>query len=60
MTAVAGELQSFASLSEKIDDVDNALGARVHALEKEHTKYQVIGAISLTLLLALTIKWIAG
>ena len=60
VTAVAGELQSFASLSKKIDDVDKALGDRVHALEKEQTKYHVIGAVSLTLLLALTIKWIAG
>ena len=37
MTAVAGELQSFASLSKKITNVDSALAGRVHALEKEQT-----------------------
>ena len=60
VTAIAGELQSFASVSKKIVDVDKALGDRVHALEREQTKYHVIGAVSLTLLIALTIKWIAG
>ena len=60
VTAIAGELQSFASVSKKIVDVDKALGDRVHALEREQTKYHVIGAASLTLLIALTIKWIAG
>ena len=43
VTAVAGELLSFASLSKKINDVDNALGERVHVLEKEQTYYRVIG-----------------
>lgn len=60
VTAIAGELQSFASLSKKIENVDRALGHRVHALEKDQIKYHVIGAVSLTLLLALTVKWIAG
>ena len=60
VTAIAGELQSFASVSKKIDDIDKALGDRVHALEKEQTKFHVIGAVSLTLLIALTVKWIAG
>ena len=60
VTAIAGELQSFASLSKKIENVDKALGDRVHALEKDQIKYHVIGAVSLTLLLALTVKWIAG
>ena len=60
VTAIAGELQSFASLSKKIEHVDKVLGDRVHALERDQIKYHVIGAISLTLLLALTVKWIAG
>ena len=58
VTAVAGELQSFASLSKKIKDVDKALGDRVHAIEKEQTKTRVIGAVGLTLLLALTANWL--
>ena len=60
VTAISGKLQSFASLSKKIDDIDKALSDRVHALEKDQIKYHVIGAVSLTLLLALTVKWIAG
>ena len=60
VTAISGKLQSFASLSKRIDDIDKALGNRVHALEKDQIKYYVIGAVSLTLLLALTANWIAG
>jgi dCTP deaminase len=57
VTAVAGELQSFASLSKKIKDVDKALGDRIHAVEKEQTYYRVIGAIALALVIALTVNW---
>jgi dCTP deaminase len=35
ITAVSGELQSFAGLSKKIKDVDTALGDRVHSVERE-------------------------
>ncbi|MDE0212316.1 MAG: hypothetical protein OXJ64_20845, partial [Boseongicola sp.] len=41
VTAVAGELQSFASLSKKIENVDGALGDRVHALEKDQIKWEL-------------------
>ena len=58
VTAVAGELQSFASLSKKITDVDNALAGRVHALEKEQTYYRVIGAIAVAFVIALTVNWL--
>jgi dCTP deaminase len=58
VTAVAGELQSFASLSNKIKDVDKALGDRVHAVEKEQTYYRVIGAIALALMVTLTVNWL--
>jgi len=58
VTAVAGELQSFASVSKKIKDVDKALGDRVHALEKEQTYYRVIGAVALALVIALTVNWV--
>ena len=57
VTAVAGELQSFASLSKKIIDVDKALGDRVHTLEKEQTYYRVIGTIALACVVALTVYW---
>jgi len=58
VTAVAGELQSFASLSNKIKDVDKALADRVHAVEKEQTYYRVIGTIALALVIALTVNWL--
>ncbi len=58
VTAVAGELQSFAGLSKKIEDVDKALRDRVHALEKEQTGYRVIGAVALALMIALTVNWL--
>jgi dCTP deaminase len=58
VTAVAGELQSFASLSKKIKDTDKVLGDRVHAVEKEQTYYRVIGAVTLALVIALTVNWL--
>ena len=58
VTAVAGELQSFAGLSKKIEDVDKALRDRVNALEKEQTRYRVISAVALALVIALTVNWL--
>ena len=57
VTAVAGELQSFASLSNKIKDVDKALADRVHAVEREQTYYRVIGAVALAIVIALAVNW---
>ena len=51
-------MQSFASLSKRIKDVDTALGDRVHAVEKEQTYYRVIGAVSLAFVIALTVSWL--
>ena len=59
VTAVAGELQSFAGLSKKIGNIDKALGDRVHALEKEQTRFRVIGAVALTLVVALAVNWLS-
>jgi dCTP deaminase len=58
VTAVAGELQSFAGLSKKVKDVDKALGDRIHAVEREQTYYRVIGAIALAVVVALSIGWL--
>ena len=57
ITSIAGELQSFASLSKKIKDVDKTLTDRVHALEREQTYYRVIGAIALAVMIALGVNW---
>jgi dCTP deaminase len=58
ITGVAGELQSFARLSKKVKDVDEALGDRIRAVEREQTYYRVIGALALALVVALTVNWL--
>jgi dCTP deaminase len=57
ITAVAGELQSFAGLSKKVKDVDKALGDRIHSIEREQTYYRVIGAIAIAVVIAIGINW---
>ena len=58
VTAVSGELQSFAGLSKKIKDVDRALRDRLHAVEREQTYYRVIGAIALALAIGVAGAWL--
>jgi dCTP deaminase len=58
VTAIAGELQSFAGLSKKVKDVDKALGDRIHAVEREQTYCRVIGAIALAFMIAITVNWL--
>jgi dCTP deaminase len=58
ITGIAGELQSFASLSKKIKDVDKSLADRIHSLEKEQTYYRVIGAIAMALIILVTGSWL--
>ena len=55
VTAIAGELQSFASLSQKISDVEIGLSDRVHAVEKEQVKLLVIGGIISTIAIGLAV-----
>ena len=55
VTGIAGELQSFAGLSKKIENVDKALGDRVHAIEKQQTRFHVIATIALTIVVTLTV-----
>ena len=58
VTGIAGELQSFAGLSKKIEDADRALSKRVEAVEKEQTYCRVIGTIVLAFVIALTVNWL--
>ena len=58
VTAVAGELHSFASLSKKITDVDEALRERVHIVEKKQVRFGVISLIALGIVIALTGNWL--
>ena len=57
VTAIAGELRSFASLSRKIEDADDALSERVDRIEKAQTKFHVIGGIAVAVVIALATKW---
>jgi dCTP deaminase len=58
ITAVAGELQSFAGLSKKVKDVEKALSDRIHTVEREQTYWRVIGTIALALIIGLTVSWL--
>ncbi|MDE0179673.1 MAG: deoxycytidine triphosphate deaminase [Gammaproteobacteria bacterium] len=56
VTGIAGELQSLAGLSKKMEKADRALDERVHAIEKQQARLHVIGAVALTLLITLTVN----
>ena len=58
VTAIAGELQSLAGLSKKMENADKALSERVHAIEKEQTRLRVIGGIFLGVVIALAVYWL--
>jgi dCTP deaminase len=58
VTAVAGELQSFAGLSRKLKDQDKSLGDRIHAIEREQTYYRGIGALVLAIVVAFSVSWL--
>jgi dCTP deaminase len=60
ITAVAGELLSFAGIAQKIKNVDKTLGERIHAIEKEQTYYRVIAAIALAAVITLSVGWLKG
>ena len=47
ITGIAGELESLTGLSTKIKNVEKTLVDRIHAVEKDHASYRVIGAIAL-------------
>ena len=57
VTAIAGELQSFAGLSTKIERAEEKLSERVEMVEKEQTYYRAIGAIALAFVIALAVDW---
>lgn len=58
VAGLGGELQSFASLSAKIRDIETAFDKRIHAVEKEQTYTRVIGGVVLAVALGLTISWL--
>jgi dCTP deaminase len=58
VTAVSGELQSFAGLSKKIKDAEKALSDRVHAVEKQQTYSNVVAGIVLTIMVGLALNWL--
>ena len=58
VTAVAGELQSFAGLSKKINDVDKSLRDRIHKIENKQVAFTVIGSIAVGVIVALAGTWL--
>ena len=58
VTAIAGELQSFAGLSKKIGDVERKLGKRVRAVETEQVYFRVVGPILLAVAITLFVSWL--
>ena len=60
VTAIAGELQSFAGLSQKIENADRALSKRVAAVEKTQARLGVIGTVVLGVVIVLAADWLMG
>ena len=58
VTLVAGELQSFAGLSKKINDVDKSLRDRIHKIENKQVAFTVIGLIAVGIIVALAGTWL--
>lgn len=58
ISAIAGELQSFAGLSKKIKEVDKALSDRVHSIEREQTYYRLVAFVVLGLAMAVFGGWL--
>ena len=58
ITAIAGELQSFAGLSKKIKDVEKTLTDRVHAVEKSQTHFQALAGVVITIVIGLAVYWL--
>lgn len=64
VAAISGELQSLASLSNKIGSVESTLLERVHKVEKQQATFRVIGWIGLsvvaTVVATLAARWVIG
>ena len=58
VTAIAGELQSFARLSKKIQDVYDDLDERVHKIKNSQTRIHVIAGIVLAFVIGLAVNWL--
>lgn len=64
ITGIAGELQSFASLAKKINNVNEALTERIHAVEKSQASHRTMANIALAILvglmIGLAVHWISN
>ena len=60
VTSIAGELQSFAGISKKVNDVEKSLRDRIHDVEKKQVKFTVISLIALGIIIAHTGGWLTG
>ena len=57
ITGIADELQSFASLSKKIEDVKEKLNDRIHAVEKKLIYHRVVAGILLLVTVSILSGW---
>ena len=59
ITGIAGELQSFAGLSKKIENVKNDLNERVHSVEKSLTRLQTLASIAIAIAVGVAVAWLS-
>ena len=55
INSISGEVQSFASLSNRIENVENDLNNRVHSVENDLTRLQTTAHIAITILVSLAV-----
>ena len=59
ITGIAGEVQSFAGLSEKIENVKNDLTESIHSVEKSLSRFQTLGYILMIITVGLVVAWLS-
>jgi dCTP deaminase len=57
VTSISGELQSLASLSEKINNAEDRLQTKLHEIEKEQAFWRIVGTALLVVLAGLALNW---
>lgn len=58
ITSISGQLQSFASISAKIKDLEKSLRDKLHEIEKEQIRHKVVAGILLTFAIAAALAWV--
>ncbi|NKC11843.1 MAG: deoxycytidine triphosphate deaminase [Gammaproteobacteria bacterium] len=58
IAAVAGEVQSFAGVTKKIDTVDKQLSERIHAIERDLGYYRVAAGFAMAVIAVVFATWV--